>query len=471
MTDIPLLNELGLAQGEDLAELARGGRGFAWRHLASGAAPIAAVVDALRRSDICPPRTGHLSDWHDIWNGCSTVLDYNAVLCRQLGVGYPLLFDFTQCETDGGDGGDTLFQPGALFRNGRRMPLRLRCCDGSRMVSYGRSRPAFVPYLEAAWEGEWVSLGRLHHRRAAAVIDTVDTYSQVIKRSESRVRELLTCLLEEAPNDHAVGMIFDRLVHRDGTVTRAKGRRYGSGFQLGEQHYPDAAALVDASLTPFQVATSADRLATLLPDLPIAPLASIDVVTLCMAVLGTHRPSGAGWGNGPDVHVHWGALAMAGAPPLRRGYFAGRVRRARWMYEAAVANLPWVRPIVFVLAPTAPFFLWLPEAAKSERMALGELLHQVHRVVEGTAASDQRSLPVVRGLINEWVEKGALTMTLRSRLSWQDRSSPDGTELAPSRLVPPDGIGQVPVSTACLLVGLLTEEVAKHHPTASGVGR
>lgn len=451
-----LLDRLGLGCGPEWTDLATGERAFAWRHLAEGTATIGEVVTALSAAGVRAPRTGHLADWDDIWHCRSTVLDYNAVLCRDLRAGYPMLFDFTQCETAANDAGDTLFQPGALFRGGRRTRLALRRWNGGGMVAHDRARPVFQPYTEAEHEGSAVALTTVHRTRLAALTGTADTYSQLVWRHRTQVEQLLTCLVEAAADDRALSAVFDRIVHPDGTVTRAPAQRAGSGFVFGDQRYPDAAALVAASLVPFAVANSDEPLGTVLRDVPSAPLASVDVVALTHVVLGTHRPAGTPAGAGPEVHVHWGALAMAGAPPVKRGYFASRARRARRLYEAAVTGLPWARTVLFVMAPVAPFFLWLPESAAEERGAVAGLLERLR----GTGDPDR-----ARAVVGEWLDGGGMTPMLRDRFGWSDRTAPGGD----GELLAPEGIADVPVATACLLAGLLAEAAGQRLALTSGV--
>lgn len=463
-TGADLLAGLGLDPDEQWDGLRHGQRGFMARHLASGRATVGDVAGALRASGLTPPRTGHLADWDDIWDGCSSVLDYNAVVCRDLGIGYPLLFDFTQSETVQGDAGDTLFQPGAVFRRGRRMRLPLRHWNGTRMVTHDRSRPLLVPYLEAEFEGAPVALSRLHRRRMRTAPARVGIFSDTVWGAADRVRELLGCLVESAVDDRRLGMVFDRVVRPDGTVMRVAPQRDGTGFRMGETCYSSPAALVEASLVPFAVATSDEPLPAILREIPAAPLASVDVVALCHAVLGTHRPATSAVGSGPDIHVHWGALAMAGAPPRRKGYFANRIQRARWMYESAVAGLSWVRPTLFVMAPVAPFFLWLPERAVGDRAALDDLLDRVRRVVPPDRLSADRAVPAVRAAVADWAAAGALSAELRCRFGWRDRAGPDDAEPAGGPLVAPTGGMDLPVRTACLLVGVLAEAVAASVP-------
>lgn len=455
-----LLVDLGLdsvrAQ-EEWAALNARETGFAWNHLGNSTVPLDQVPGTLLTAGVRPPRTGHIGDWRDIWAGRSTVLDYNAVVCRDVDAGYPLLYDLTQTETAALDAGDTLFQPGALFHDGRRETLNLlRWSDGG-FVPHDGSTPLFVPFTAVEYGGRRLPLAALHRDRNGTA-HGLRYHSDLLLHHRGRYRELLLCLIDAAEDDRRLGAVFNRVASKDGRLERRPVTRNGRGFRAGDQYYPDAEALVDASLIPAEAATRQGGLADLLKCTPQeVPLVSVEVVALCHAFLGAHRsPPGPSETGAAEVHVHWGALAMAGAPPRRRGYFGKQVKAVRWMYDAVVAALPWTSPVYFVLAPVAPYFLWLPETDQSSREALGELVRRTRHAVARWPDRLDLMVPAFDQVLESWILEGHLSPDLSRRFQWADRESPHPADCDPVRLAPVDAAGRLTVQQACLLVGGLT---------------
>jgi uncharacterized protein DUF6025 len=457
-----LLAELRLpAAPADLDALAGRGTGLVWWHLARSALPMGELAGVLRAAPGCPPRTGHLADWRDIWAGRSRVLDYNAVICRLLETGYPLLYDFTQTETSALDRGDTLYLPGSVLPGGIRQELELQRWQDGRFVRHDRSQPLFLPYVQARMDGGALPLPALHRRLAAELPPpwAVEYHSALWARHRGRIRQILVTLAEQAPGDRQLGQVFDRVVHRDGRVQRVPAARDGTGFRAGTARYPSADALVTASLLPLDVALCEDGLHQVMAELPPSvPLASVDVMALSYALLGAHRAGRAPAGDGePDVHVQWGALAMAGCPPGSHGYFARRVNKVRWMYDAVVRHLPWACPVAFVMAPVAPYFLWLPATDEQDLAALELLLRRVRAAIGGAGGLLSAATPRAGRVTGEWLAEGRLSASLRRRLEWRDRvaDGPRPVDAAPAVLRPPAGFGELTVAQACLVVSSL----------------
>lgn len=446
----------------DWEDLEQDRRGFAWRHLGTATRPMDEVLAALAALDLRPPRTGHLSDWRDIAAGRSSVLDYNKVVCEILDLGRPLLYDFNQTEDAALEAGDTLFLPGSLLRGGVRTVLPLRRWAGAGMRPHDRSTPLFLPYAEAEYEGARIPLTRLHRGlpTGSPAFDA-DLHSALVLRERRRVEEVLTVLLAAAADDErALSRVFDRVAYRDGRVERVVLRRVEHGYALGPVCYRSAAALVDASFIPAQVAQEAGPLGEVLAQVPeVVPLVSIDVVVLLYAVLKTHRrePTADFDPGRVDVHVQWGALAMAGAPPRRRGYFAGHVSKARAMYEAVVRELDWASPLLFVLAPIAPFLLWPSSNSPGDLGPIERLIARALAVIEPRPDQIDRLGPIFRDIVDAWLAeyRSELTPAFTRQLLWADRRSPTGAELPPGRPVEPAGFGELTAGQACLLVGTL----------------
>ncbi|ROO86420.1 hypothetical protein EDD29_3987 [Actinocorallia herbida] len=461
MNGLDLLAGLGFGDAStraDWAALTTRSRGLAWRHLGRSDLPLGAAVETLRAAPGSPPRTGHAADWGDIWSGRSTMLDYNAVVCRDLRAGRPLLYDFTQTETAALDGGDTLFLPGSLVRGGIRETLPLLRWKGGGFVPHDRAEPLFLPLVKTRWNGTELPLLHLHRTRERAPVP-IEYHSDLWARHRHRVTRILTTLVERAPDDRALAQVFSRAARRDGRVVRAPLVRDGRGFRMGDTWYGSAADVARTALLAVDAATATDDFDAVMRALPEAvPLAGVDVVALTYAVLGAHRPEGRPAGDGrPDVHVQWGALAMAGHPPGSKGYFARHAPKAAWMYDALVESLPWVSPVMFVIAPVAPFLLWAPDRDGADLAALEDLLARV-RGRAAAVSAPARLAPEVRRTVAAWTADRPLSTALRDRLAWRSRLS--AAPLPEAKLREPAGLAALSVAQACLTVDSLINAAA-----------
>jgi hypothetical protein len=330
------------------------------------------------------------------------------------------------------------------------------------MRLHDRATPLFLPYAETEYEGIRTPLTRLHRELLAELpAYDADLHSALVLRERRKVAEVLVVLLAAAADDErALSRVFDRVAYRDGRVERVTLRRADHGYALGPVRYRSAAALVEDSFIPAQVAQEPGPLGAVLAQVPEAvPLVSIDVVVLLYAVLKTHRrePAADVDPGRVDVHVQWGALAMAGAPPRRRGYFAGRVSKARAMYEAVVRELDWASPLLFILAPIAPFLLWPSSNSPGDLAPVERLIARTLAVVEPRPEQIDRLGPAIRDIVGTWLGeyRSELTPAFARRLLWADRRSPSGSELPAGRPVEPARFGELTAGQACLLVGTL----------------
>ncbi len=248
-------------------------------------------------------------------------------------------------------------------------------------------------------------------------------------------------------------------------MDRVPVRRARPGYRAGDAYYPTAESLVEASQISGHAAQTEGELEPFLRQTPdTAPLPSVDVVALLHAFLGTHRRDPVSAPDHPvDVHVHWGALAMAGCPPKRRGYFMKRANSVRWMYDAVVRDLPWASPVAFVMAPIAPYLLWAPETRMADIELLGALIGRVNAATSRWPHRIDRCTPIVGQEVARWLaaEGAAVSGALRQQFGWADRTSPTGAELPVADLVAPAGFTELTMAQACLLVGAIMRELGE----------
>lgn len=460
-----ILAGLDLLDAAGAEALAARTQSFAPVHLGTRDVPVGTLLDLIRKDDaLLPPRTGHLGNWEDIALGRSGPMDFNTAICGQ-GHGYPLIYGFTQTETEpDGDtpaGGDAVYLPGSVVDRGGRRVLPLHTWDGRALVRRDRSRPLFCPLVSAEHEGSLVPLADLHWRR----MHTIAGYrfeleaSSIVANAEA-FTGMLTLLLEEAAAGHAprraFGELISHAVRLDGEVSRCEIRPDGRGFLLAGHRYGSARALAEAALEPFRALTGPqefqDRLGTLPPVLPVVSHLLTSVLT---GLFGTHLPDGpAGRDEDPFVtHLHWGARAMAGCPPRRGGYFTRKatVRGMRAIASTLLRSFPGARPLCVVLLP-APVFMLCP-AGTDPRDA--DLMAALLRTVR--AARPDAAYATATGWLQEHGE--GFSAYLRGRFRDGSGVPHDGVLREPSVPVEPEGFRDLTFRQASAVVGAFEEVI------------
>lgn len=412
-----LLAELGVFDGlagravdRLLGKLGRRERAFEWFHMGTSALPIGSLIRTLEsRPAMRAPRTGHLGNWEDIVLGRAGTLDYNQVICCQWKLGQALVYDLNQTEDATLAQGDWVYLPGSLVRQGTRTLLPLYTWDGSRLAERSREQPLFTPYVQTSVNGARLPLSRFHLKTMERLPGLpFRTFSDLLLVREPLVREILCRLVlwargRENPGQ-ALELVFDRSVALDGRVRRGALTIEGNGFRVGGDFYPSVEALVEAALVPIRAAARPEPFVAGLGSLPWeAPLASSLLLVALTAILEAHYPAG---GGSPrtlcNVHLHWGAIGMAGYPPRRRGYFGGQVKHLRKLCQTLIEQLPEIDPIYFVLLPASPFMLLPSSAHPADAESLEALLDQVHEETDGLLGSDRLG-PAIDGIVDEWL--------------------------------------------------------------------
>jgi hypothetical protein len=417
-----LLAELGIFQGMArravdrlLGEIERRERAFEWFHMGTSSLPIGSLIRTLESlPEMRAPRTGHLGNWEDIVLGRAGTLDYNQVICCQWKLGQALVYDFNQTEDASLAQGDWVYLPGSLVREGKRTLLPLQTWDGGRFAERSREQPLFTPYVRTADGGGPVPLSRFHRRTLERLPGLpFRTYSDLILSREPLVREILRRLAawarEQENPAQALELVFDRSVALDGVVRRGVLAVEGGGFRVGEGFYPDVDALVEAALVPIRAASRPESFFAEIAGMPWeVPLASSLLMEALTAILEAHYPEG---GGGPEtrkpcnVHLHWGAIGMAGYPPRRKGYFSGQVKHLRKLCRVLVDQIPEIDPIYFVLLPASPFMLLPSSAHPADAECLEALLDRVHAETDGLLGSGSHRLgPTIDSVVREWLD-------------------------------------------------------------------
>lgn len=427
-------------------------RTFTAHDLASSPLPIEELSVLIRAAPYNAPRSAHAADWSDIFAYRSGVLDYNAIVCVDMGIGTPFIYDFTQTEASAGTSGDTLFRPASRYEGGVRTPLRLRHFRDGRMRDAHAEGSYFVPFVDVA---EIDFEGRLTDLHVPTIGGRhMQIHSRFLVEHAGALRTILHGLFAHVEAGVLrLGSVVDRVVDRSGLVSRVTAEFEEGRFVVGNRAFGSAEELVEACLEIPRIAASPSRLLDILAGASHEmPLFSLDMVLVLHAVIGSdwtahgeERPTISG-----GFHLHWGALAMAGCPPARKGYFASKGKRSRKLFELAMAAYGRNETMDFVLAPAAPFLLWstaTDSALDDERV--DALVADVLGVEAGDIAEAVR-----RTRIWWTANVGNLSGGFKRKLKWQDRTSSGGA-VASRTPRAPEGFGQLTLGQANTIAGTL----------------
>lgn len=467
-TPLQLIEALGLAPALRLEELAGRRRAFESLHAGLHPLPIGDLLDLLRDEPLLkPPRTGHLGNWEEIALGRAGAMDFNQAICAR-GLGYPLIYCFTQTEA-AGPSGDWVYLPGSLVDQGRRTELPLFSWDGRAFAPRPRDQALLCPLVQAQVEGQLVPLVELHWRRMQAtprfrfVLEAA-----VMVEHAAEVRELLPLLLEQASrSDNPRSLFQDLISHavaQDGTVARCDMRREGQGYWLDDCFYPSAEDLVEHVLLLFQAVTEPRPFLARLGGLPrLLPVMSNNVARIFSILFQTHYPDAAALPAEQSrpfiLHPHWGARDMAGYPPRQKGYFTARsrTRSFRIICETLMAHRPQISPICVLLLPAAVFMLCPTSAHPRDAQLLADLFRRVRAAPVRPAAEEQQA--EVERVTADWLAQHAAALSPYFLNRFYPRRGILHTAELPAASEPlePDGFRELTLQQACMLVGALVE--------------
>jgi len=350
---------------------------------------VGQLLDAIRaHAWLRPVRSGHLGNWGPIWSGRAPLLAYNRAAVLDLGVARPVIHSVGLTETAALDGGDTLYRPGSVYRDGALTQIELATradqpgADGAGTGwrELDRDSARFVPWTWGRVDGAWTPLVA-HHistlRREAPVPVLVDggliwDHAQTVRTWLSRLFEYAAAQAE----DGDISWLFGRGVRRDATVGDLSVRFAGSAFlQSGDggatwEPVGTAEQLADRCLLPYRVIAHPEQAEALVDDAPdLTPLLSNRLARTVTAYLGVceREPNGRPTSSEPfALFVEWGALSQGGYPPIRQGYFGGKGNQQMTrLTVAALAEANDLPALLYLMLPLTPAIL-MPSTAYPE---------------------------------------------------------------------------------------------------------
>lgn len=405
-------------------------------------------------------RSGHLGNWEEIRRGRVGLVDYNRYICRDYGLGIPVVHTHTFTENADLTDGDTIYLPaGRIERSSyERLPILVKRGEMLQPLDPNDSICCAFAYL-------YTDSGPLPMVAARAAelsgFPGATTIPTMLCRDEQLLRRALTALIAQAldaPGGLTLDQVFGSSVNRQGRRGEAPIAVKG-GFVASGTRYSSRESLVDAALEGLRFGSlePGDVHAADAPENDYLPLLGATTVLALVAYLDCRV------GGGDPVHAHWGAISMAGYPPLSGGYFGRRsARRALRQLGEGLAELPdFAFDRRFALLP-APILSLLPPAefgADCERV--DDLITTIVKTTEPPGADPRRAVTEITGVVRTWLaEHGpSLTPYYRNRFGLS-RSVFNGTADVPTDGAPHDAslLGTLTMRQGSILLGALIED-------------
>ena len=453
-----LIKALQLEDSIGAQKVAAGHRSIAAVHLGQGKVTIGKALNIIRFDEsLTPPRTGHLGNWSDIAATRAGPMDFNSTICGQ-GHGYPLIYEFTRTEATT-PGGDEAYAPGSIIDQGQRLELPIYTWDGKNFVQRGRDAPLFCALVQVKHQGLVQPLAIVQAQRMMSQAPyAFASWAGILLRNRALVVELLTQLIQQASGQgrsQAFDEIISHAVALDGTVERGALSAEGNGFRLAEVFFPNAAGVAEAALDLVSAMVEPEaffeRIGSVSSRLPVI---SLQCANALFAILSTHRYSGE---RGPilespyRVHLHWGARAMAGAPPLRSGYLIRPTaqRSLRALVDPLLDKYPQVQPTVIAILPASIFML----CPTSRHPADAELLTELFTSTAGQGAGKTGQIA------KSWFAKEGqqLSPYFRARFVTGAGVPRSGASMPQAHSVEPQGFRNLGIAEACAIAAAFEE--------------
>jgi hypothetical protein len=414
---------------------------------------VLAAVSSLPRAAV---RSGHIGNWTDVWRGRVGIVDYNRYICRDLGLGVPVLHAHTFTETRDLNDGDTIYLPGGRIVQGRYERLDLFVKEGTRFRPVADGESVCCAFAFVRGEDGIEPLLAVRTREVDG-IPGAGTIPTLLTSDGRLLRDALTALVTAA--DGGAGgltleQVFGSSVNRQG-LRGGPPRRSGSGFEVEGTRYGSSSALVEAAVMALEYGSTGhlDHHAQAQPTGEYLPL-------LGAAALLTLTAHWDCRGGSDGVHAHWGAISMSGHPPLSQGYFGRQATRrlVRLVGEAMRPVLDLPCDVRFALLP-APLLSLLPPAEfVADCEAVDELFRRVLERTTPPGADPSAAQEQISQVVTDWLagHEGVLSDYYLSRFR-AARSI-----VTEARRVPDDGspadvarLGQLTMQQASMVLGAL----------------
>lgn len=421
------------------------------------------VADALAAVAARPRpaiRSGHIGNWDEIRLGQVGLVDYNRYICKDLGLGLPVVHAHTFTENADLTDGDTIYLPAGRIhrRSYERLPIFVKRGAALEPIDPADSVCCSFAYIDTG-DGP----APLVQARAAelAKFPGATTIPTMLCRDEGLLRRALHALVGEAqdtPGGLTLDQVFGSSVNRQGQRGEAPIATV-EGFLANGTRYDSRDALIDAAIEGLRFGSlePGDVHAAEASEGKYLPLLGAATVLTLVAYLDCSQA-------GRDtVHAHWGAISMSGYPPLSGGYFGRRAtRRTLRQLSEGLAILPeFAFDVRFALLPAPVLSLLPPAEFDLDCVLVDDLMTSIVRTTDPPGADPSRAVTEITDVVRRWLAEHGETLThyYRNRFGLA-RSVFNGTAQVPANGTPhdPSVLGTLTMRQASILLGALIEE-------------
>ncbi len=456
--------------------------GFDWLHLGQTSVTIGQLSKhLLSLAHIQPPRTGHLGNWGGILRNDAGAMDFNHPTTRG-GLGRGLIYTFNQTETSDLSSGDVVYRPATDFSSGQAKPLPLFSWQNGEFRPCDPSVAYFSPMIQTLNQGQRQSLVSFHMAQLPTNL-RFQSESDLIYRQWPLVLSIIKHLLRtslDAQNPKAECQeLISHVVSLDGQVARAgvainqvNGLRTLcieglEGLSLDE--------LAERCVLPFMASSDPETFFNHMKSLPERfPVVSNTLTRILSALCHSHFDTESinqQMMTPFNPHYHWGARAMAGYPPIKRGYFSNKNKRrfTSRFCQRIIEVFPEVAPLLFLILPSSVFMLQASTRHPEDASCLDRLFDAVMDQTEGQASQPELMVETVSRLVGQWLDKeeGKISLYLLNRFRPNQGVEHGLDEMADCSASLPiyepldsDSFHALGLQQACMIVGCLHQQLA-----------
>lgn len=443
---------------------------FQWLNVGAQETLASVMLGTIQETDwLMPPRTAHIgSVWPNILAGGGADLMLNHAVISEKS-GYGLIFDLNQLPDNEGTRGDTLYHPEKRWVGDRYEDLPVFTWNGKDFQARNREEPLFTPMVMTQVDGKMIPIVQLHRQDMLNAHSGFKFVSQEIV-SHPNTRDIMASLVKQASQGDSVieinqtlSDIFDRHVTSDGIVhSKGVSQLVNGHYQVGSTEYGSVDELVSAALNVFELAADPENLFQIGKYPECLPLVSKETLVTLMALLDTDKSNRIPMADDVNIHVHFGALSMAGLPNTQySGYFSGSASQVNRVTSIARSGLKEngtpVPPVYMALVPAA-IYLTYPSA--EDIQAVNELMSNIQDETANLRNRPNVVKQKIDNLVSSWTAKFAslLSPAFVSRFSRYDSTLTTKRPESP-QLIQPDVFPQMTFLQLGLIVGALKDNL------------
>ncbi|WGL60472.1 DUF6025 family protein [Pigmentibacter sp. JX0631] len=437
--------------------------GIAWIHLGYSSLKIHELIEYITKEcSIKPPRTGHLGNWHEIMAGRSCALDHNFFVCKNH-IGFAYITEFTMTENSSLTSGDTVYLPGSLVYQGKRIILPLFFYnERNKWQETDKNKSYFCPFITAKFEDKIKPLIEIQKNQLTENI--LKRYvGQVYLKYKTEIKNLLFILISDSIKDNSKitpSDIIDRVVFIGGELKREKLHYINGKFTLLDKVYVNIDNILEDLFSCFYASINLLEFIEYHSTKKFFPFLSLSVMSIIDFAIFQIENRDVLANTDKISYLEWGAFGSAGYPPKSKGYFVQKFPILKQMYKILHNTDPKLfKKIVFIVIPSTIFNLLPNTLFISDKEHLKFLFSNSKKFLDKN--SNTSSDILMKELEKELslnIQKEKLSWYFKQRFS-NARTIQHSQEIYEvGNLELTEEFSEISIQLACQILGFFTEE-------------